>query len=318
VLSVLATRKRVEPSKPPAEATTEAPTMLWAYGPIGRTIATMVTLYQIAGAASTMLPDKDSWSTFHRGIDDTFRLWLATTQTSQGWGMFAPNPPRSNVFMRVMVVDIDGEVYDLNTDVYACFMPGADQATCDAVYPMPWIWYSRRGKMNRRIGGSEGGAGGWYQKWHARYICREWQREHGHLPDKVELYKVTYPIPAPDKVKGKPYDPKTQYNRRGTSTKLHTTECAGSPIGQLTDEVRERHGLGPAPKGEEFVPWNKNRCRTWEQKLIDDDRKKHGEVDITDPKYDVCPDVPPSVRKKLDEEAREAEEETVEDAPLGD
>jgi hypothetical protein len=313
LLSWLATRKRAEPDADKALAS-EGP---WAYGPIGRTVATLVTLYQIVGVASTQLPEKDSWSTFTRPVDDTFKLWLSTTQTSQGWGMFAPNPPRRNVFMRVTVTDIDGEVYDLNTDVYACFMPQADQATCDAVYPMPWIWYSRRGKMNRRIAGSEGGAGGWYQKWHARYICREWQREHGHLPEKVELYKVSYPIPSPEQVKGKPYDPKTQYNKKGSSTKLHTTECAGSPLGQMSDEVRERHGLGPAPEGEEFVPWNKNRCRSWEQKLIDDDREKYGEVDITDPKYDVCPDTPPSVKKALDEQKQD-DEETVEDAPLGD
>lgn len=315
VLSWLATRE--SPAKPaaPSESTvtSDGP---WAYGPFGRTIATLVMLYQIAAVASTQIPAKDSWSTFHSPINDTFKLWLSTTQTSQGWGMFAPNPPRRNVFMRVLVTDADGEVYDLNSDVYACFLPDATPEVCDEVYPMPWIWYSRRGKMARRIGGSEGGAGGWYQKWHARYICREWQREHGHLPEKVEIYKVSYPIPTPEQVKGKPYDPKTQYNKRGSTDKLHTTECAGSPLGQLSDVVRERYGLDPAPEGEEFVPWNKNRCRSWEQKLIDDDRKKHGEVDLTDPKYDVCPDTPPSVRKALDEQSQE--DETVEDAPLGD
>ncbi|MFV8750747.1 hypothetical protein ACNOYE_09370 [Nannocystaceae bacterium ST9] len=313
VLTWLATRKKAEPGTSTA-AREDRP---WAYGPIGRTLATLVTLYQITAVASTQIPDKDSWSTFHKGVDDTFKLWLSTTQTSQGWGMFAPNPPRRNVFMRVMVTDTDGEVYDLNTDVYACFMPDATAEVCDDVYPMPWIWYSRRGKMNRRIAGSEGGAGGWYQKWHARYICREWQREHGHLPEKVELYKIGYPIPTPEQVKGKPYDPKTQYNKRGSTTKIHTTECAGSPLGQLSDVVRERYGLDPTPAGEEFVPWNKNRCRTWEQKLIDDDRKKYGQVDVTDPKYDVCPDTPAVVRKALDEQNQQ-DEETVEDAPLSD
>ncbi|NJK33240.1 MAG: hypothetical protein HC927_13045 [Deltaproteobacteria bacterium] len=104
--------------------------------------------------------------------------------------------------------------------------------------------------MNRRIAGSEGGTGSWYQKWHARYICRQWQLEHGELPAKVELYKVGYPIPTPQQVKGKPYDPKQQYNRRGHSTKIHTTECAKSPLGQLPDELRERHGLGRAGRRE--------------------------------------------------------------------
>ncbi len=314
LLSWLATRKRAvsQPKPSVAEPVDDRP---WAYGPIGRTIATLVTLYQIAAVASTQLPDKDSWSTFDRQVDDSFKLWLSTTQTSQGWGMFAPNPPRRNVFMRVLVTDTDGEVYDLNTDVYACFMPDATPEVCAEVYPMPWIWYSRRGKMARRIAGSEGGAGGWYQKWHARYLCREWQRENGHLPEKIEIYKISYPIPTPEQVKGKPYDPKVQYNKRGSTTKLHTTECASSPLGQLSDEVRERHGLDPAPEGEEFIDWNKNRCRAWEQKLIDDDRKKHGTVDVTDPKYDRCPDTPAIVRKALDEQLKD---EPVEDSQLGD
>ena len=315
VLSWLSTLKRAEPSKQPEPASSSEPG--WAYGPIGRTLASFVTLYHIAAVASTQIPAKDSWSTFHKASDDAFKLWLSTTQTSQGWGMFAPNPPRRNVFMRVLVTDTDGEVYDLNSDVYACFLPDATQEICDEVYPMPWIWYSRRGKMARRIGGSEGGAGGWYQKWHARYLCREWQRENGHLPEKIEIYKITYPIPSPEQVFRKPYDPKTQYNKRGSTTKLHTTECKGAPLGQMSDVVRARYGLDAAPEGEGFVEWNKNRCRSWEQKLIDDDRIKYGTVDVTDPKYDVCPDTPASVRKALDEQKRQ-EEESEEDAPLGD
>ncbi len=309
----------------PASATGKAEpgeVQRWAYGPLGRSLATLMMLYHMAAVASTQMPEKDSWSTFRGPTSETFRTYLATTQTSQGWGMFAPNPPRRNVFMRVMVTDIDGEVYDLNTDVYACFEPGATADICESVYPMPWIWYSRKGKMNRRIAGSEGGAGGWYQKWHARYICREWQREHGHLPQKVELYKISYPIKTPEQVAGKPYDPKTEYRRKHSSTKLHTTECKGSPIGQMTDEVRERHGMGPAPEGEQFVPWNKNRCRNWEQRMIDEDIAKYGKdaVDVTDPKYDVCPDVPAVVRKALDQQEREAsaEDEVPEERYLGD
>ena len=60
--------------------------------------------------------------------------------------------------------------------------PGATEEICDAVYPIPWIWYTRQRKMNRRIAGSEGGNGEWYQKWHARYLCRQWQLDHGELP----------------------------------------------------------------------------------------------------------------------------------------
>ncbi|MCA9698249.1 MAG: hypothetical protein KC431_12045, partial [Myxococcales bacterium] len=195
----------------------------WAYGPLGRVIVVCVTVFHIAAVAYTQLPDKYSWS-FRREIDETFKDWLQTTESTQGWGMFAPNPPRRNVFLRVLVTDADGEIYDLNTDVYACFAPDATQDVCDAVYPIPWVWYTRQRKINRRIAGSEGGKGSWYQKWHARYVCRRWELDRGHLPQKVELYKVTYPIRSPKEAFGNPYDPAEQYNKKGSSNKLFSVE----------------------------------------------------------------------------------------------
>ena len=270
-----------------------------AYGPMGRTVVILFTLYHIGAVISTQFPAKDSWSTFRKDNSKVFSNWLQTTQTTQGWGMFAPNPPRRNVFLRIMVTDEDGETYDLNSDVYACFMPDATDEVCDAVYPMPWIWYSRHGKMNRRIGGSEGGHGSWYQKWHSRYICRHWERERGHLPEKVELYKVTYPIPSPKYVREHgAYDPKTQYNRKGSHKKIHTTICKTAPLGQMSNEARARHGMEERPESEIRL-WNKHRCRKWEAKLIADAREAGGEVDLLDPAFNVCPDMPTEVRKAM-------------------
>jgi hypothetical protein len=82
--------------------------------------------------------------------------------------MFAPNPPRHNVFLKVLVTDADGEVHDMRTDMYA---PGRK--------PIPWILNDRIFKMNRRISGGESGKGDWYQKWYGRYHCREWALQHG-------------------------------------------------------------------------------------------------------------------------------------------
>jgi uncharacterized membrane protein YphA (DoxX/SURF4 family) len=268
----------------------------WAYGPLGRSVASIVIIYHLCAVATTQFPEKDSWSTFRGDVGETFRYWRQTTQTEQGWGMFAPNPPRANAHLRVTVTDKNGEIYDLNTDVYACFMPGATQDICDAVYPIPWIWYTRQRKMNRRIAGSEGGAGEWYQKWHARWVCRQWELEHGELPRRVELYKITYPIPSPEEVFLNPYDAKTQYNAKGSHKLLHTTECAASIFGQLPNEIRRRHGL-PEVDEKTIRTWNKHRCSAWEKKLIDEAREKEGEVDILDPRFDVCPDMPAEVRK---------------------
>jgi hypothetical protein len=297
LVSVLACRKPAPaPAPVPAlDPETGQRTRPWAYGPLGRSVVVLVTIYQIGAVASTQLPDKDSWSTFRNDTRATFNDWLQMTHTTQGWGMFAPNPPTQNVFLRVTVTDQHGDVYDLNTDVYACFMPDATPEVCDAVYPIPWIWYTRIRKMNRRIAGSEGGNGEWYQKWHARWVCRQWELDHGELPKSVSLEKITYPIPPPQQVIGKPYDPKTQYNRFGHPTPVHTTDCRTSVAGQLSNEVRLRHGL---PETDSKRPiWNKHRCAKWEAKLIEDARARGEEVDVLDPRFDVCPGEPKEVRK---------------------
>lgn len=301
-ISLLACRKPAPTIQPlPArDPQTQRVNVPWAYGPLGRTVVVIVTIYHMGAVASTQFPDKYSWSTFRRDVGDSFRDWLQTTHTTQGWGMFAPNPPTNNVFLRVTVTDQHGDVYDLNTDVYACFQPGATQDVCDAAYPIPWIWYTRTRKMNRRIAGSEGGSGEWYQKWHARWVCRQWQLDHdGELPDKVELHKITYPIPTPDKVRGNPYDPKTQYNRFGSSELVHTTDCKTSVAGQLSNELRARHGLPPTD--DKLPVWNKRRCAKWETKLIEDARARGEQVDVLDPRFDVCPDEPKEVRKAKQE-----------------
>ena len=202
----------------------------WAYGPLGRSLATLMMLYHMAAVASPQMPEKDSWSTFRGPTNDTFRTYLATTQTSQGWGMFAPNPPRSNVFMKVLVTDAAGETWDLRTDVNS---PRNKQ--------IPWIWYDRAGKITRRVIGE----GKWYRSWLARYHCRRWALDHdGEMPRTVELVRVWYEIPPPDKVARLGYyRPAELLAREGHRSSLLTVTCATEEDGQLTNEIRARHGL---------------------------------------------------------------------------
>lgn len=94
---------------------------------------------------------------------------------------------------------------------------------------------------------------------------------------------------------GNPYDPKTQYNRFGHATALHTTECKRVSLGQLSNEVRARHELPPTDA--KIPVWNKRRCAKWEAKLIKEARERGEEVDVLDPRFDVCPDEPKEVRK---------------------
>lgn len=227
-----------------------------AYGPVGRTLIGFLFVYHVTAVAAWLLPDKDSFSTFRTKVHEPFRFWLTRTQTTQGWKMFAPNPPRANLFLQTLVTDADGEVWDLARDVYA-----------EGYKPIPWIWYSREGKMNRRIAGSEGGHGKWYQRWYARYVCRKWELDHGgRRPKRVELVKITYPIPTPEYVREHgPYDPREELRRKGTFTKIFSVECDKEVDGQLPNLIRERHGLPPA---EGVRRWDVLRGRkdAWERR----------------------------------------------------
>jgi hypothetical protein len=234
----------------------------WAYGSMGRFLASALCTYQITGVAIWLLPDKDclggegsdSW---RLRAQDPFKWWIRITQTSQGWKMFAPNPPRTNLMMQVLVTDGDGEVYDLNTDVYH-----PDNK------PIPWIFYTRIRKINRRVVGAEGGKGQWYQKWHGRYICRKWALDHGGAaPKQVDLVKVSYPIPTPEEVaKNGPYVPEERLKRHRSSRHVHTTKC-DDVNAQLPNYIRERHGLPPLPEDQPFKPWNKQRKAAWDKRV---------------------------------------------------
>lgn len=208
----------------------------WAYGPVGRLVLTCLVIYQVVGVMCWLLPDKDSFQ-WRVETHKPFKWWLNTTQTTQGWRMFAPNPPRSNRFLKVLVIDRDGTVMDMNTDVYS-----------EQMRPVPWIWYTRKRKINRRVSGSEGGHGSWYQKWHARYYCRQWQLDHnGEIPKQVKLIQITYPIPTPKYVaKNGPYDPVERLKKLGKEKLLYTATCETEVGGQLVNEIRAVHGLPAA------------------------------------------------------------------------
>ena len=303
VLVVLGSPKRRAPVEelPVDDATTGRPTVPWAYGPLGRLLAGWLVGWQLLGVGIWLLPEKDSLGTWRIRAREPFELWLRTTQTTQGWQMFAPNPPRSNLFMRVLVHDQDGEIYDLNTDVYACLEgeegDPANEAICDAVYPIPWIWYSRQRKMNRRIVGGEGGHGSWYQKWHARWVCREWEAEHGHVPEKVELVKVTYRIAKPEEAwKNGATNPWDAYKKGNHQNSVHTERCARAPLGQIPNFVRERRGMELADE-KTLRPWKKNRCRRWEKHLKDEARQRGEEIDNDDPRFRVCKEDPKKVQR---------------------
>ena len=182
---------------------------------------------------------------------DTVRPWLTHTRTTQGWGMFAPNPPRHNVFMQVIVTDDAGEGWDMNSDVYS-----------QTRRPIPFVFNDRMRKMNRRIIGGEGsGKGSWYQKWYARWQCRDFALSHGgRVPKEVELVRWSYRIPTPETMAERGwYDPMKQLHEYGTREVVHTERCANAVLGQPSPKVAARRGVESSV---EHRPWIKRRPET--------------------------------------------------------
>ena len=233
------------------------PGVVWAYGPVGRFVAGTLVAWHLAAVAIWLSPNKDVTKAFRPEAVRLVRKWLTVTTTDQGWGMFAPSPPRANIFMKVLVTDPRGEVWDMRTDVYA-----------EEQKPIPWIWNTRLRKMNRRIIGGESGPTQWYRKWHARYYCRKWQLDHGgEIPEKVELVKIWYTIPTPEQVRDKGYYiPEDLLKRAGRERVVYTEHCKHAIMGQLPNWIRARHGLPPLPEDTPYRPWIKHKKRKWEQR----------------------------------------------------
>ncbi|MEM7154590.1 MAG: hypothetical protein AAF799_17210 [Myxococcota bacterium] len=273
---------------------------VWAYGPFGRFVISGLLMWQIGAVTTWLMPDKyclKSWRTPARKV---FAKWLTVTQTDQGWGMFAPNPPRSNVFLKVLVTDREGEVWDMRTDVYA-----------PERKPIPWIWNDRMRKMNRRIIGGESGNTQWYRKWYARYHCRQWQLEHdGDIPRKVELVKVWYKIPTPEETARRGYYvPEDLLERTGHEKVEHTEHCRRTVMGQLSNEIRERHGLPPLPENITYRRWLKHKKKAWERKRAKERGEEVPEEDDKATKKDAKKADIEERKRKARERARKRAEE---------
>ncbi|MEM7152886.1 MAG: hypothetical protein AAF799_08585 [Myxococcota bacterium] len=244
ILGVTWTKARGKAGRRPAVARP------WAYGPWGRLLVSAGLLWHICAVGLWLMPSYDALKSARTPARALVRRWLVTTQTDQGWGMFAPNPPRHNRFLQVLVTDADGEVWDLRTDLYA---PERRE--------FPFVWNDRSRKMKRVLIRKKG-KGSRYRKWYARYYCRTWALEHeGRVPRQVQLVHHWYRIPSPEQTRDKGwYDPADLFERSGKAKVLHTERCPAVPLGQPTPEMRRRHGL---PEGD-FKPWVRRKRARWE------------------------------------------------------
>ncbi|GEM_PF-1511105 len=245
-----------------------APVMIG--GTLLRTFVLGFMVWHVSAVVVTFIPRYSVSKAWRSEAAKPFGSWVRAMNVSQSWKMFAPNPPRSNTFMRTVVVDLDDETYQIGTDHYT---------------ERPYVfWYNdRTRKMHRRMVGKSK----WYLKYWAQYHCRDWAFEHdGQMPSEVQVLKLKTPIPKPDKLDG-PSDPRKRKLRR---TEVETHACKPADVAHFMKERRgwplteadERAIESEARKAERDA---ESKRRSWAKRenFGGTPRKKGGDVEVTDP-----------------------------------
>lgn len=189
-----------------------------------------------------VLPNGGLAGPFFRQADRLLRVnqYMRASSNIQSWSMFAPNPFRSNIFVRAYVYPREGERWDMGIDAHG-----------RRTYP--YIVYDRMAKIDRRLAEQTH-----YLTPVGAWLCREWERLHGGEPAlRVEFYKRVTEVPAPEAVYEAPPELRPSWTSIGfdplrlpvTETHLRTIECAVTPEAQLSPAIRARLGLPPAPDG---------------------------------------------------------------------
>lgn len=191
-------------------------------GTLMRTIVLGFTIYHCAAIGVTFIPRYSVTQAWRVEATKTFGDYVNGTNLGQSWKMFAPNPPRANTFMRTVVIDTEGNSYQVGKDHYS---------------ERPYVfWYNdRERKMHRRMIGKSR----WYLRYWGEYHCRDWALNNdGALPKEVRMYKLKTPIPTPDQLveSGKPSDPR----ERRLETELVETHSCNADV--LTPVMKQRRG----------------------------------------------------------------------------
>jgi hypothetical protein len=251
-----------------AAARAEGPAL--AYTPIGRALALFAFCWHTAAVGLLLFPQFAVFNGWRAPAKALFGTWLSGSGTTQSWEMFAPNPPRSNQFMKTVVVEDDGDRWNLANNAFD-------------YRPNPWIINDRMRKMHRRMVGK----GKWYLRYWVNYHCREWALRTGEMPKEIEIWSITTRIPSPEAVNywqpkkfkgrrdpsgaitGEPYDPRkltvkeshVQTHPCGKDARFPVTmlERYGLPI---TDEDREFE----AKEAERIQRQFANRRSTWDNR----------------------------------------------------
>jgi len=232
---------------PKANALTGSRKPALAYTSVGRSLALFAVVWHASAVALHLFPSYPLFSKWRAPARAVHSSWLRGVGATQSWRMFAPNPPRSNTFMKTVVVLDNGDRWDLRNNSYHYGKRGST-----ASRPSPWIFNDRMRKMQRRMVGK----GKWYLRYWADFQCREWMLEHGEMPKEIDVRKYVNRIPGPKvtsywvpkKFKGRkdrasgatvgePYDP------RKLKTREHAVQTHKCKEKDLPLRMKERYGL---------------------------------------------------------------------------
>ncbi len=210
----------------------------WAYSTWGILIVSAFVLFHVSVLLIWNSPNVGLTKTFHKEFLTSIKgyEYFAGTHNSQSWEMFAPNPNRTNAFVRVLVVDQSGELWDFEQDIWE-------------LDRYPYLFYSRMGKINRRIDGKKH-----YQRIYGAWVCREWERNNGGVPAReVVFVRIWTVVPTSEEViENGGWD---QWQAPMKQIEQETISCKSTVHAQLPNELRERFELPPLENEEKvFKP----------------------------------------------------------------
>ncbi len=217
-------------------ASERRPKSRWAYPLWGLLFASVFVLYHTSVLLVWNMPGKSLAKQFHSAFLKKVKgyEYFKDTRNTQSWSMFAPNPNRTNNFVQVYVRDQTGQDWDFEQDIWE-----------ENRYP--YIWYDRRGKVNRRIDGKKH-----FQRIYGAWVCREWERIHDGEPAKSVTFirRITRVPQAKQVIANGGWD---QWQAPFKQKEQETITCKTIPHGTLPNELRERYGLPLIDEDKEFI-----------------------------------------------------------------
>jgi hypothetical protein len=238
------------------------PTRRWSYPQWGVLLASLFIAYHTAILLVWNLPSKGLNKDYHKAVLESLEgfSYFNGTRNNQSWAMFAPNPNRTNNFVHVYIEDHDGALWDFEQDIWA-----EDR--------YPYLWYSRMGKINRRIDGKKH-----FQRMYGAWVCREWERQHDGQPAKsISFVRRISRVPESKTVLAK--GGWEQWDAPFEQTAQETIDCKSVQHGQLPNELRVRYGFEPRDEEDEKRVFRDVKMRTWWDKAEDERKRYEREVE---------------------------------------